>query len=309
MLNHLLKILYKILFEINFLDKKDKYFQKYSIYKNKIEILDNIYENLKTKDKVFNKIYENLKIKDKKLNEINNILLEIKKTKSVKSIISTHTTPEKIKTIHKKYLNQKCFILGSAPSINDFDLSKLENEFVFCVNKGYLLKDKGLKNINAYCIADPEAFRDYGIEALQQNSKYFFLNTSVLYDLEDKENLFIYETLMEPKISEGFFQFDLTKPIYDNNTVILHALQIAVYMGFREIYLMGIELNFNPDKPHFYDSSEREKESCQKRSINNAPKMLKGLKKAYFILNERGVKIYNCSKNTENLDFIPFKSL
>jgi len=225
-------------------------------------------------------------------------------------------TPDisKLKALKNINLGQRCFILGTAPSIKQMDLTKLDNEFVFTANKGYLLQESGLKNIYGYAIADPEAFRDFYQEINWEKMEHIFLQSSILCDdknIIEKAN--VYNSFRFPKMYEenGFFQFNLENPLYDSHTVILHLLQMAVYMGFREIYFIGVDMNFVAKEPHFYNSSNREILSANSRSIKNTPKMLLGFQKASNILKERGVKLYNAGigGKLDCMERVDFKNL
>jgi len=46
---------------------------------------------------------------------------------------------EEFKNIHK---GQHCFVIGNAPSLNKYDLTKLKNELLFGCNRIYLLYPK-----------------------------------------------------------------------------------------------------------------------------------------------------------------------
>ena len=59
--------------------------------------------------------------------------------------------------------------------------------------------------------------------------------------LYDNENVYYL-----PVIGEGFkFSTDITKYIFTGDSIIVAAIQIAFYMGMKEIYLYGIDHNFN----------------------------------------------------------------
>ena len=53
--------------------------------------------------------------------------------------------------------------------------------------------------------------------------------------------------------SEGF-SWDLEQGIYSGYTVSYFALQLAVYMGFKEIFYLGLDLKHEGYKTHFFGS-------------------------------------------------------
>lgn len=77
-------------------------------------------------------------------------------------------------------------------------------------------------------------------------------------------------------MKDGFFQFNATEPLYHANTVMLSALQMAVWMAFKRIYIAGVDLEFLPDNPHFYVTRGNELERSASVSEKNAQIMYEG---------------------------------
>ena len=74
-----------------------------------------------------------------------------KKNKEIRALVGSNA---EFKDIHK---GQRCFIVGNGPSLNDEDLSLLENEYVFTVNK---IKDGNVKEYQyAYVYIGQEPHR------------------------------------------------------------------------------------------------------------------------------------------------------
>lgn len=160
--------------------------------------------------------------------------------------------------IKNKYLGQRCFILGSGPSIKDLDLDQLKNERVFVVNE--FDRHPQFKNLRHvyHVLADACYFIDdkntYFWERLKHKSD--ITNSAVTYFfhvkgkvLVEKEKLFsknkIHYLSSHGIISDHFdFNINLDKTLPWPKNSILSCLMIAVYMGFREIYLLGCEHNF-----------------------------------------------------------------
>lgn len=140
------------------------------------------------------------------------------------------------------HAGQDCFIIGNGPSLNKMDLSALQDYHTFGLNKIYLMFDRGGLNLSYHVAVNPlviqqshaafgqlrcPSFLSYAASppALTLNAQpfQFFLYTSgqtlsFAKDLEDRVN-------------EGW-------------TVTYVALQIAYYMGFRRVFLIGVDHNF-----------------------------------------------------------------
>ena len=91
------------------------------------------------------------------------------------------------------------------------------------------------------------------------------------------------------------FQPDLTQPLACYESVIHFAIQIAYYLGFKEIYLLGVDLDFAVNKGHCYQETNEETQRQLEHSINSAEKMLFGIEKCGQFLDNEGVQFCNAS--------------
>ena len=102
-----------------------------------------------------------------------------------------------------------------------------------------------------------------------------------------------------------FFQMDCTQPLSLGKTVVLDGLQIAVYLGFKEIYFIGVDLDFTPQERHFYTSNATEQLPQHITwAIENTPKMLANFKTANELLQPLGIHLYNAGIGGQ-LDALP----
>ena len=89
------------------------------------------------------------------------------------------------------------------------------------------------------------------------------------------------------------FSFDITKGIAGGNTITYIALQICMYMGFAEIYLLGMDCsNF---LHHFTDNYVDGKLEMDMNTLN-VERMILAYKEAKRISEEKGIKIYNATR-------------
>lgn len=171
--------------------------------------------------------------------------------------IITLIIPRKIKCSKNSYLkklhkDKRCFIIGNGPSLKPDDLELLNNEITFGTNRIYGIYNKTKWRPTYYCIQDYMLINDlindiipktkeskirffpinnylkhYKILNRQKNIKYFYLNIKGFNP-----------TL--PNFSE-----DISKEVFEGQTITYTALQIAIYMGFKEIYLLGIDHSYS----------------------------------------------------------------
>ncbi len=161
-----------------------------------------------------------------------------------------------------KHYGQRCFILGNGPSLSEIDLSKLEKEIVFTAN--FFNKVDGYEKVhtNYHFWIDGALFNqredvkcnmDEVMDCYRQISKgnptcfvpfnaADFIKEHRLYDILDIHYLRIKKPLDEYS-KEGFKQeeLDIAFEIPAWRNVVQYAIEVAIYMGFKEIYLLGCD--------------------------------------------------------------------
>ncbi|PKN88683.1 MAG: hypothetical protein CVU46_00305 [Chloroflexi bacterium HGW-Chloroflexi-8] len=143
----------------------------------------------------------------------------------------------KYKDIHK---NQRCFILGNGPSLKNTDLSKLKNEVTFGMNRIYLAySDMGFSS--TYYVSVNDLVIEQCAEDIQNLKQPRFVSWrgGKKWLQPDDDLFFLYTTYTEP-----IFAKDIRNRIWESATVTYVALQIAFYMGFKEVILIGVDHNF-----------------------------------------------------------------
>ncbi|MGC9418675.1 MAG: class I SAM-dependent methyltransferase [Rhodovulum sp.] len=187
----------------------------------------------------------------------------------------------------------RCLIVGSAPSVKSIDLSRVNGCDVFAMNRaGDLCSDIDAGE-TMLVISDPLAFEDLHAGLAFDRYDRIFLSGDI--EIHDRENVYYFDYYRKPRIYEGFAQSDLSRPLYHCHTVAGFAIQIAVAMGYREIYLVGVDLSFDSPQVHFYESNRREQDWARKVSIPKTPRMQAGLAYLAHWAEKRGVKILNLS--------------
>jgi hypothetical protein len=140
------------------------------------------------------------------------------------------------KDIHK---GQRCFIMGNGPSLKQTDVSKLKNEYTFGMNRVYLafpewgFHTSYFVSINALVIE--QCAED--IHALPMPK---FLSWHAHQYITPTEDLiFLHTTYTGPKFSS-----DVRGRVWESATVTYVAIQLAYYMGFEEVVLIGVDHSF-----------------------------------------------------------------
>lgn len=140
-----------------------------------------------------------------------------------------------------KHSGASCFIIGNGPSLNRMDLSLLQDCQTFGLNKIYLLFDRVDLNLS-YHVAVNSLVVGQSIEQFQQLNCPSFLSHRACRGLLKGDHPHIYRLYT----ADGPFTFepDITRPLQEGYTVTYVAMQIAFFMGFQRVYLIGVDHNF-----------------------------------------------------------------
>ena len=147
-----------------------------------------------------------------------------------------------------KYEGKRCFIIGNGPSLSKDDLDTLyiNDEITFASNRVYKMYPITNWRPSFYSVCDKDLYIDNSgiIDNLDNTIK--FIPLDLISSVNNKEQYYYY--LRYPfKLLKKYpkFSSDFSKKFGEGNTVTYHLLQIAVCMGFKEIYLLGCDFSYN----------------------------------------------------------------
>jgi hypothetical protein len=150
----------------------------------------------------------------------------------------------KLKNIHK---GERCFIIGNGPSLTAEDLDKIKNEYSFALNRIYLIFDKTDWRPTFYCSEDEKLLKSITsiIDEYEFDYKFMPIWLKWYHDIDLKNVTYISTTSEKDDSGLPYFSESVERCTGAGGTVTYTAMQIAVYMGFKEIYLLGIDHNYN----------------------------------------------------------------
>ena len=152
---------------------------------------------------------------------------------------------KKNKSIKNRHLGERCFVVMNGPSINELDLSFLKGEIVFASNYFYRSELAKVVGPNYYCWADSKLFdKDESIAVVGEIKKVcpqavLLLHHKAFKRFGDREDVFyIYCRHMANVFG---ISTNLACNASNYSTVAFHAVSEALYMGFKEIYILGLD--------------------------------------------------------------------
>ena len=187
----------------------------------------------------------------------------------------------RIEKLHNSKEGKRCFIIGNGPSLRVEDLEKLKDEETFAANSIFKVFDKTDWRPTYYVVQDEYYDVNNSIinslgarllffgDAFQRRMKFTNNNILVIrgrYYLDQNKH----------RVSD-----DISKWYVNAPTVTFTTMQIAAYMGYKEIYLLGVDCDYRyiienskvvdrgEKKAHFYiDNNPRAVVTDEKGQIN-----------------------------------------
>lgn len=223
---------------------------------------------------------------------------------------------------HFKNINkgQSCFIVGNGPSLRIEDLEILHNNGIktFASNCIYSLYDKTCWRPTYYVASDTSMTNNILLNDLEyalDGIGYMFtsINSRMIeFSNNDKINYLIQVISKNKYTGLPKFSDECEKRVYLSGTVAYQMMQLAVYMGFENIYLIGMDCSYaierQPDGSykkndvlnHNYIIQKYEEDLIDNKKISqcwaDVNMQMNGYRSAKKYCDAIGVKIYNATR-------------
>lgn len=156
------------------------------------------------------------------------------------------------------HAGKRCVIIGNGPSLRNTDLSLLRDEYTFGLNRIYMMfEELGWQTsfhvvINRYVV-------EQCVDEFKEIEAPLFTTRQNLRYLRGAPDTAYLDRIIGP-----WFSRDVTHGVWEGHTVTYVAMQLAYYMGFSEVILVGVDHRFavsgkpnqlvesaGPDASHF----------------------------------------------------------
>jgi len=146
---------------------------------------------------------------------------------------------QKLEAYHNIHKGKRCFIVANGPSLKNTDLSLLKDEYTIGMNRIYLSAEQN-GFMPTYIVV-----HDIPVQLLQFTQDFDdlalpkFFNWNARKHFQHKDNLTFIRSDYQPR-----FSTDLLKSSWGGHSVTNICIQLAFYMGFDEVYLVGKDHNY-----------------------------------------------------------------
>lgn len=212
----------------------------------------------------------------------------------------------RIAALRKRHEGQRCFILGNGPSLKVPDLDRLLGEVSFGHNKIYLAFEETAwrptyYNVEDYKVIDQNRDQINALKGFPKLLYRYYPGTWIRDEWTIEYDLHLSPEERFPEFSENPFH-----GLYCGFSVCYTSIQWAHFMGFREIYLMGMDFNFIVpnvnERGEIVSQGERNHFSDKYRTTGEVwvtPKLDRQERAFAFArdwLGRRGVRVFNATR-------------
>ena len=216
--------------------------------------------------------------------------------------------------------NERCFIIATGPSLRIEDIELLSEEVTFGVNSIFKVFSITDWRPTYFCMTDYSVYTSLQDELKKIRFKYVISRYNMNFNADKHYKVIInsitrvfrkYRYLRKFKRLFPWTRFstDITKFVYSGDTVVYNVIQIVVYMGFKEIYLLGTDTSYKFDRNHSniaeYDLKDNQKVISRSSA---AERMIKSYEICEKKAKEMDFKVINVTRGGD-LDVFPRKSL
>ncbi|MBD3393827.1 MAG: DUF115 domain-containing protein [Chitinivibrionales bacterium] len=146
---------------------------------------------------------------------------------------------KRLEEFEGKHRGERCVIIGNGPSLNRMDLSFLKDEFCFGLNRIYL----GFERFGftpTYLVAVNRFVIEQSAADLTKVPCTKFISFEGVPSVMPADDLIV----INPRTWEDVFSTDPRQGVCIGSTVTYVAMQLAFWMGFDDVVLIGVDHKF-----------------------------------------------------------------
>lgn len=231
------------------------------------------------------------------------------------------------KKLENAYLDKAIFLLAIGPSLATLDLSQLKNKYtcgmklvpvkyfmptfwVVLEEDRATMPEEIWENKRLIKITSEEVFnkgylqwlppekRIQRFESINRLSNMYYFK---LHETFKASTYFTEEGISWGLASEKRDEFG----VKGRRSIFLVFFKLFYYLGFRKIYLCGVDFSMSVQQPYAYNKSKPEHAVALNNTLYETLSQRLAALLPYF--QERGLQVFNCNPNS-NLKVFPYKS-
>lgn len=211
---------------------------------------------------------------------------------------------------------KRCFITATGPSMNEQDLETLRIHDEFCIGMNSMCLYDGRWKPNVFVVADTGVWMRHKKDILSYDADWIFLPDFFKISEYRQDNVYQFHLSLRnlpEDASAIMFSEDICQKIVANHTVAYECVQMAVYFGFKEIYLLGTDCSYVSGSRHNHFVPDQDKDIIDyKGYLDESIDMLIACwRVAKKYADSHGIKIYNATRGgkLEVFERVDFDSL
>ncbi len=218
-----------------------------------------------------------------------------------------------MRKIHNSHFGESCFIIGNGPSLTKEDLATLHNKNIdtFAVNRIFKIFPETEWRPTYYVSTDAVLIRDTlkEVDEIPAKIKFIPLQNKYYLGINVKDAKYFFRNDKRENDQPEGFSLDCSEQVNMRGTVTIACMQLAMHLGYKHIYLLGIDHNFDkiitengeviidPSvKNYFIEGYDADISNEVQHDLGNTTK-------AYFdvrgFIDKTDVSIYNASRQTK----------
>lgn len=322
-----------LLFQINNLREKKNILQ--TNFRNISEELDGIYHLILKCQKEILNLQDTIDKKQKKFEEYKKYIsddlwftkygydwmISDLQMRCIEEVIPGNR--EKLLSLKNTHIGETCFVIGNGPSLQAKDLSKLKENNIFCFasKRINLIFDETDWRPDIWGVSDLDYIQLYKdeISKLKGFPKLICAQSVIKHDIIIDDAL--YYPFIQMERQPPWFNADIMRGVHFWGTITCKLINFAVYMGFKKIYLLGVDHTFpimknkdgkllgDPTKMEhfskFYHSEEEIKQVV--KNVDDIIKSKEYMDQSYhsvkWYCEQLGVEIINATRGGELEEF------
>lgn len=215
---------------------------------------------------------------------------------------------KKLKQFKGIHTGETCFLIGNGPSLRADDLTKITQAGIptFAFNRIYYIFDQTPWRPTYYISQDEQMLGGCQEEVNHLELPYKFIPVNLRWYFNIHINK-AYEFYLKGTPDEDFwFTDDFAHSVCWAQTVMYTAAQLAAYMGFKKIYLIGVDHHFRVSKDlngnivvddsvkdYFSDQYNHDKDKLVIPSTDKSTYTYIAMKK---YCDARGIQVFNATR-------------